>query len=118
MEVEMLNRSKTIAVAITATFAFVAPQSFAANSSWLEEQLSISDGYSPVNTAAGPQGRPGLVASAASNSSWLEQQLSITDGYSPTAPERGNAYQGASLNFDPNESFVQRGLRITDGTTE
>jgi hypothetical protein len=53
------------------------------------------------------------------NSSWLEQQLAISDGYSPSNEAAGtkSVYVGTKLEV-AQEDFVQRGLRITDGTTE
>ena len=113
----MLN-SKLTRIAITVTFAFVAPQSFADNSSWLEEQLSISDGYSPTTTSAGVEGRQGF--EPAGNPSWLDQQLAISDGYSPPneAAARKSVYIGAKFESNSNDGFMERGRRITDGTTE
>jgi hypothetical protein len=112
----MLN-SKLTRIAITVTFAFVAPQSFADNSSWLEEQLSISDGYSAPNASAEVKGRQGF--KPAGNPSWLDQQLAISDGYSPPneAAARKSVYVGAKLESSQDD-FVHRGLRISDGTTE
>ncbi|MGH8717941.1 MAG: hypothetical protein ACREV0_03215 [Burkholderiales bacterium] len=111
----MLN-SKLTRVAIAVTFALVAPQSFAGQSSWLQEQLSISDGYSPANGNAGPQGKQGFTPTA--NSSWLDQQLAISDGYSPFHQAAGTVYVGAKFEPNSNDSFMERGRRISDGTTE
>ena len=112
----MLN-SKLTRIAITVTFAFVAPHSFAGQSSWLEVQLAVSDGYSAPNASTGVEGRQGF--KPASDSSWLDQQLAITDGYSPRneAAARKSVYVGAKFESSEDE-FVQRGIRITDGTTE
>jgi hypothetical protein len=117
MEIEMLNRSNLIRAAITFAAVTLAVPAFADDSSWLDEQRSISDGYSPANGNAGPQGKQGFMPTA--NSSWLEQQLAISDGYSPPneAAGRESVYVGAKLEV-AQEDFVQRGLRITDGTTE
>jgi hypothetical protein len=119
MEVEMLNRSNLIRVAITFAAITVAAPAFADNSSWLDEQRSISDGYSPSDTSAGAEGRQGFAPSRIGNSSWLERQLSISDGYSPPNEAAGTSsvYVGAKLE-NAQDDFVQRGLRITDGTTE
>ena len=62
---------------------------------------------------------------AADDSSWLDGQLAASDGNPQTyeapkaGPEsrRGNVYVGANLETSQ-EDFVQRGMRITDGTPE
>src|SRR5688572_5829832 len=84
MELEMLNlKSLRIAVATTFAATLLTVNPLQAADDWFEQQRSISDGYSPVNTSAGAEGRQAPAASATNNSSWLEQQLSISDGYSP-----------------------------------
>jgi hypothetical protein len=116
MEVEMLNlKSTRIAVAVA---ALVTINPLQAADDWFEQQRSISDGYSPVNTSAGAEGRQGPAASATNNSSWLEQQLSISDGYSPPNEAAETAYVGTKFKPDSNESFMERGRRISDGTPE
>lgn len=110
----MLN-SKLTRMAIAVTFAFAAPQSFAGNSSWLEDQLAISDGYSAPNAGAGVEGRQGF--KRAGNPSWLDQQLAVSDGYSPANEIAGSVYVGAKLESSQ-DGFVQHGLRISDGATE
>ena len=107
----MLNRSKLIAAAIA--FAIVAAPAFAGDPSWLDEQRSISDGYSPANTSAGAEGRQGSQAPAPQ----LDEKLFISDGYSPPNEGAGSVYVGAGLK-DSQDDFMQRGTRVSDGTTE
>jgi hypothetical protein len=92
----MLNQysCKLTRIVTSSIFAatLVATPLFAAdNSSWLDQQRAISDGSSFAYGAsnAGPEGRPGTV------------------------------YIGAKLERNTlQENFVERGKRITDGTTE
>lgn len=112
----MLNRSTLIA-AITFSITTATAPAFADDSSWLAQQRSITDGYSLVAVGADPQLRQGFQAVATNNSSWIEQQLSISDGYSAPNGVAGSVYVGASLESSQDE-FVQRGQRISDGTTE
>lgn len=107
----------------TAIFASVTILAFTASSvqanDWFEQQRSMSDGsdYS-THDFAGVQGKSGSTSINGQQSSWLEQQLSISDGYAQPGTEAESAFQGASLERYPNESFFERGRRITDGTTE
>jgi hypothetical protein len=110
----MLNRSNLIRVAITFAAVTVAAPTFADDASWLDEQRSISDGYSPANTSAGAEGRQGSQAPAPQ----LDEKLFMSDGYSPVNEAAGPAYVGAKLEKSPQDDFVQRGMRITDGTTQ
>jgi hypothetical protein len=111
MEVEMLNRSKLIGAAIT--LAFVSSYAVADNSSWLDEQRSITDGYSPTQTSAGAEGKQGSQAP----SPQLDEKLFMSDGDSPANEAAGRTYVGAKLETSQ-DSFMERGRRITDGTTE
>jgi hypothetical protein len=113
MEVEMLNRSKLISAAVA--LAFVSSHAVADNSSWLDEQRSISDGHSPSNISAGAEGKQGSQAP----SPQLDEKLFMSDGYSPPneAARTKSVYVGAKLESSQDD-FVQRELRITDGTTE
>jgi hypothetical protein len=107
----MLNRSKFIAAAICIAFALPA----SANDNWLEEQRSISDGYSTPNAYAGPEGRKG-VDSATANVPSLDARLFMSDGDSPLANVDEIVYVGAS--FEVGKSDFERTRRITDGSIE
>lgn len=112
----------------TAIFLSVAISAFNAGSASanerFEQQRSVSDGsaYSTSDfIPAGMQGRPGPASIGVeyrASSSWLDQQLTISDGYSQPGAESESAFQGASLELDPNQSFAEQGSRISDGTTE
>lgn len=110
----MLNlKSTRIAVAVAATLFTINP--LQASDDWFEQQRSISDGYSQPNEAAESQGKPGQVTG---DSSWFEQQRAMSDGYSPPASGFKSSYVGAKLEKSPQDDFIRRGMRITDGTPE
>ena len=111
----MLNRSNLIRVAITFAAITVAAPTFADDSSWLDEQRSISDGYSPPNSVTGAEGKKGAQAPAPQ----LDEKLFMSDGDSPPnqAARTKSVYVGTTLKTS-HDDFVQRGLRITDGSTE
>ncbi|MGH8728297.1 MAG: hypothetical protein ACREV9_09100 [Burkholderiales bacterium] len=109
----MLNRSNLVRVAITFAAVTIAAPAFADDSSWLGEQRSISDGYSPNDTSAGAEGKQGSQAPAPQ----LDEKLFVSDGGSPATEAAASVYVGATLETS-HDGFVQRGLRITDGATE
>ncbi|MGH8717945.1 MAG: hypothetical protein ACREV0_03235 [Burkholderiales bacterium] len=110
----MLNSSNLIRVAITFAAVTVAAPAFADDASWLDEQRSITDGYSPANTSAGAEGKQGSQAP----SPQLDEKLFMSDGYSPVNAAAGPAYVGAKFESNSNDSFMERGRRISDGTPE
>ncbi|MBC7944793.1 MAG: hypothetical protein H7X91_05945 [Burkholderiales bacterium] len=117
----MLKPVKNVIFLSVAISAFNASSAIA--NEWFEQQRSASDGSAyanPESVPAGMQGRAGPVSVSAkyhASSSWLDGQLSVSDGYSQPGAEVESAFQGVSLEVDPNASFAEQGRRITDGTT-
>ena len=109
----MSNHCKFIAAAICMAFAMHAN----ANDNWLEQQRSISDGYSAANFDAGAEGRKRVNHSSDGSPSWLDKQIGMSDGYSPASEVAKPSYIGASFEV-LEDDLLERGRRITDGSPE
>jgi hypothetical protein len=117
-----------LSIAISAAFAASLFGASAVNGATLEEQLSLSDGYSGGTSqgyeARGPAGRPAESTGGAGVSTDLQAQLGLSDGGPAAFPEPKTGPQGrsaaggggASANGAAVNERLASQLRNTDGT--